>query len=216
VTPEVEGYLNSRVIGYSDDFDGTRLFARNAKVEDFNMKKLNDLPGELHVFETRYEGHEHHVNFLKKNAPISEKIFLKVGAKVMMRRNDTNMRYVNGTTGTVTNITRDLISIELSTGEDVELATVEFEVKGDNEDEPLATAVNFPLSLAWATTIHKSQGCTLDKVLIDLRGLWESGQAYVALSRARSPEGVFLEGWHSKSIMADPVVTEFHRALLKA
>ncbi|HLG20667.1 MAG TPA: helicase C-terminal domain-containing protein [Bdellovibrionota bacterium] len=75
------------------------------------------------------------------------------------------------------------------------------------------SATNFPLTLAYATTIHKAQGATLDSMVCDLRRLWEPGQAYVALSRLRSGDGLTLTGWDESSIRVDPSVVEFHRRL---
>jgi ATP-dependent DNA helicase PIF1 len=77
----------------------------------------------------------------------------------------------------------------------------------------VATAKNFPLNRAYGTTIHKSQGATLDAVRIRLARLWESGQAYVALSRVRHPDRLFLDGWDPRSIRADESVRIFHDSL---
>ena len=77
----------------------------------------------------------------------------------------------------------------------------------------MVTAKNFPISIAWAMTIHKAQGTSLDRMLVDLRRVWGPGQAYVALSRARDPNALFLEGWSEKLIFADPRVTKFHVSL---
>ena len=70
--------------------------------------------------------------------------------------------------------------------------------------------MNFPLSLAWASTIHKAQGATLRRVEVDLSGLWDPGQAYVALSRVRRPGDVFVRSWSPQGIRSDPVVTDFY------
>jgi ATP-dependent DNA helicase PIF1 len=83
----------------------------------------------------------------------------------------------------------------------------------DAEGNVNATVIQFPLNLAYATTIHKSQGSTLDELWCDLRSLWEPGQAYVALSRLRTAEGLKLVGWNPRSIIVDPKVLEFYRDL---
>ena len=75
----------------------------------------------------------------------------------------------------------------------------------------MASAENFPLNLAWASTIHKSQGATLDQAVVDLRGLWEPGHAYVALSRVREGKGVYVAGWDEKGLRTDRSVREFYR-----
>ena len=75
------------------------------------------------------------------------------------------------------------------------------------------TARNFPMSLAWAVTIHKAQGSTLDKIWVDIRRLWEPGQAYVALSRVTDPDELWVEGWDARSIFTDPAVRAFTKAI---
>ena len=83
----------------------------------------------------------------------------------------------------------------------------------DSDGERAAAATNFPLSLAYATTIHKAQGTTLDEMSVDLRHLWEPGHAYVALSRVRSPRGLYIGGWNPRSILVDPQVSALHRSI---
>jgi ATP-dependent exoDNAse (exonuclease V) alpha subunit len=84
----------------------------------------------------------------------------------------------------------------------------------DAEGKEVAAATNFPVNLAYAVTIHKAQGATLDSAAVDLRRLWEPGQAYVALSRVRSPECLFVGAWEPRSIIADPSVKRFHAQLM--
>ena len=83
----------------------------------------------------------------------------------------------------------------------------------DADGQPVVTAENFPVSLAWAMTIHKAQGATLDRMHVNLRRIWEPGQAYVALSRAKNPEGLYIEGWSKSAIFSDPEVEKFHAGL---
>ena len=117
----------------------------------------------------------------------------------MLRQNDPEGRWVNGSLGHIEKMTDDTLSILLLNGREVAVSQAEFTLL-DADGEPVVTARNFPVSLAWAVTIHKAQGTTLDKALVDLRNLWEPGQAYVAVSRVRSTEGLFLEGWTPTSI----------------
>ena len=142
---------------------------------------------------------------------------LKRNALVMLRRNDVSgkMRYVNGSLGTLKRIEPELLTITLFTGEEVQIEKTTFAVLDGNGSE-MAQAENFPVNLAWASTIHKSQGATLDAVFVDLSRLWEPGQAYVALSRVRSAKGVFIEHWNPRSIIAEPRVMEFYRGMERA
>src|SRR3989338_1486670 len=102
--------------------------------------------------------------------------------------------------------------LRLATGERVELLREEFSLL-DGNGNIRAVAHNFPVTLAWATTIHKAQGASIDRLMVSMNGLWESGHAYVALSRARSEEGLFIEQWDAKSIMVDPAVQTFYAAV---
>ena len=130
----------------------------------------------------------------------------------MLRQNDQAGRWVNGSLGKIESISAGTLGIKLLTGIKVEIEMAEFTML-DPEGKPVVTATNFPISLAWAMTIHKAQGTSLDRMLVDLRRVWEPGQAYVALSRARDPNSLYIEGWNEKVIFSDPQVTKFHSLL---
>jgi ATP-dependent exoDNAse (exonuclease V) alpha subunit len=166
----------------------------------------------LREFATVYSGRERGVEQLKKNAPVSEVISLKKNARVMIRVNDPAYQYVNGSVGTVEDIAPTTLAIKLVNGKIVELEQHTFSYL-DAEGNSVATATNFPVSLAYAMTIHKSQGVTLDRMVVDLRRLWEPGQAYVALSRLRSGDGLTLAGWDETSIRVDPIVVAFQESI---
>jgi ATP-dependent DNA helicase PIF1 len=209
---ETTQFLNSRCRPSPADFDGTRLFGRRIDTERFNLEKLAGLREKLESFDTVYTGKDKAIEDFKKNAPVPERLQLKVGALVMIRQNDPDGKWVNGSTGHLRKITHDTLTIELVSGREIELEPTTFQML-DAEGLPVASATNFPVNLAYAMTVHKAQGATLEKLRIDLRGLWEPGQAYVALSRARGAEGLYIEGWDQRSIRVDPVVEEFHRRI---
>lgn len=94
-------------------------------------------------------------------------------------------------------------------GYNVDIARTDFSML-DADGNLIASANNFPINLAYAATIHKAQGMTLDAAVMDLRSLWESGHAYVALSRVKSSKGLHIIGWEPGSIITDPRVTEFY------
>jgi hypothetical protein len=214
INQEVKDALDSRVCKRVDDFDGTRLFAYKGEVALFNEDRLDELSGEPTCFPTTYKGDPTELEALKKNVPIPEVLRLKIGALVMVRKNYADAGLVNGTLGHVIEIKRDLVFLELlsGSGKVIALGPDAFNVV-DDHGKPIATATNFPLSLAWATTIHKSQGCTLDRVLVDVSSLWEPGQAYVALSRVKTLDGLHISRWHPRSIKTDAAVTEFHKRI---
>ena len=212
VTPEVKAYLDTKTIEIPASFEGTRLFPRREETERFNLHKLEGITAKLEIFETAYAGDVRALESLKKYAPIPETLSLKEGALVMLRQNDPQQRWVNGSTGQVVRIQPHLLAIQLLNGRRIEIEKASFSLL-DAEGEVVASATNFPVSLAWASTIHKAQGATLDRMAVNLSQLWEPGQAYVALSRLRRGCDLIVERWESRSIRTDRKVTEFYRQI---
>ncbi len=206
-SPEVAEFLNGRS-KVPKDFDGTRLYPLRVPTEKFNRECLEELPGREWKFPTLYSGSKADAETMARTAPVPEVLHLKEGARVMIRVNDPKLRYVNGSVGRVVSVEEKEIMVRLGH------TTMEFEPEIfsllDGDGNVRATARNFPLSLAWASTIHKAQGASLEAVLLDLHGLWEPGQAYVALSRVRSGRDVFVSRWSPESIHSDPLVRKFY------
>jgi ATP-dependent DNA helicase PIF1 len=211
---EVNEFLNSKIKKPSDDFTGTILFSHRNSVEDYNLTKLSDLKGDLLTFKTTYSGSSKFLEAIKKSSPVPEVLQLKVGALVMIRKNDPQGAYVNGTLGTVKSAKEGELRVEMMNGNTAKLEPETFSYM-NAEGEVVAAAENFPVNLAWATTIHKSQGITLDAATIDLSRVFEAGQAYVALSRVKSAETLFLSGWNPNAIRASAEVKSFHEQILK-
>jgi len=211
---KVTDYFNSRIsrVDNLDELEMTRLFPRKDSVEEYNLFRLDQIKSPLHTFETQYPvSDKRYLDRIKRDAPVPEVLKLKEGALVMMRQNDPEQKWVNGSLGTITEIEKGSLTIALlSTGREVEIEPASFTMLDEN-GAVKATARNFPINLAYATTIHKSQGMTLDKLCVDLRGAWEHGQAYVALSRIKSGAGLHLEGWTPRSVVMDPAVMKFHQ-----
>ena len=208
VDDEVSKYLNARTGTIETEFEGTRLFPRRDQTETFNEMRLADLAGEEKQIVTIKSGNARGVESLLKQSPIPEVLRLKEGALVMIRQNDPMGRWVNGSTGHVRRIQPSKLSIDLLNGRRVELDKATFSMM-DGEGEVVAALVNFPVNLAWASTIHKAQGSTLDRMAVDLSRLWEPGQAYVALSRLTSGADLRIARWDASSIRVDPQVIEF-------
>lgn len=200
----------------SDDFEGTRLFPRRDDVDTHNNRCLHRLPGDVKYFPTVYTGEGRVVAQFKRNLPIPDVLMLKEGALVMIRKNATDLSFVNGTLAKVAEIKvgeygARSVKVRLIANErEVTLAPTKYQWF-DEKGKEAASATNLPLSLAWACSIHKAQGATLDRICVELRGLWEPGQAYVALSRARHPDGISVTGWQAESFRADPYVTAYYR-----
>ena len=210
VNAEVKEYLDSKIGIPPEDFDGTRLFPRREETERFNLRKLEAIAKPAQKFETIYSGDARSLEMLKKYAPVPDVLVLKEGALVMLRQNDPQGRWVNGSTGHIEKIAPSKLQIRLLNGRMAEIEKTSFSLM-NAEGETVAAAVNFPLSLAWASTIHKSQGATLDRMAVNLSQLWEPGQAYVALSRLTRGADLSVEKWEAKSIRVDRNVVDFYR-----
>ncbi len=213
VTERVRDFLNDHLQVHDEDHPGTRLFPRKIHAEKFNQKKLDELSEEEVTIDSIYFGSEKHIEILMKTAPVPLKLVLKLGCRVMFLQNDPQKRWVNGTRGVVTDIALDKIIVKKDNGREVQVDKSSFALQ-DAEGNIMASVIQFPLTLAYATTIHKSQGATLEDLWCDLSSLWEPGHAYVALSRLRSAEGLHLIGWNPRSIIVDPKVLDFYSRLL--
>ncbi len=190
--------LNSRVTPFRsmpDHQDYTVLTPINRAAESTNMGFLNQLKGNAAQFDAIVTG-----RFDQSAFPTDFTLQLKEGCKVVMLRNDPDRRWVNGTQARISRIEGRTVWVDVA-GEEHELEPVTWENTGyeyDPETNELEQKVvgsfrQLPVRLAWALTIHKSQGMTLDKAYIDFgRGAFAHGQAYVALSRARSLDGLAL------------------------
>jgi ATP-dependent DNA helicase PIF1 len=212
VTELVKEYLDLKLREHDEEDETTRLFPRRDQSEIFNQKKLAQIPAEEVKIPSIYLGQERLVEALKKNSPIPGELTLKVGCRVLFVQNDPQKRWVNGTKGIVVEIAPDKITVEKETWRHVTVEKTQFSLQ-DAEGRTVASVINFPLTLAYATTIHKSQGATLDEIWVDLSRLWEPGQAYVALSRLRTGDGLKLLGWRPQSVITDPAVSRFYASL---
>lgn len=212
VSNQVKNFLDSYVREHDEEASGTRLFPRRDQVEYFNNKKLNELTTPEFKLEAIYFGESKYVEILKKSAPVREQLILRPGCEVLFVQNDPQKRWVNGTRGYVTEIKDEKVLVHKDKGRTVTVDRSLF-AHQDADGNILASVLQFPLVLGYATTIHKSQGATLDEIWCDLGSLWEPGQAYVALSRLRSARGLNLLRWNSSSIRLDPQVVQFYKNL---
>jgi ATP-dependent DNA helicase PIF1 len=194
------------------DFSGSILFARRDDVDRLNRMRLAALPGEATAYPTTFTGDEKYQTMVRRNLPIPEILELKPGALVMFRQNDPMGRWANGTLGRIVECDDGELLVKLLKGRTVSVMPSSFRML-DGAGNELATVKNFPINLAYAVTIHKAQGATLDRVQVRLQNLWEPGQAYVALSRVRSSDDLFIDGWDVRSIIADPMVRNFHERI---
>lgn len=217
VNDEVCDFLDARIVQSAEQTEGTRLYPRREQADRYNMERLNAIHQPSHAFQTEYVGKEADIEKSKRNFPIPETLLLKEGALIMMRKNDVSgeMRYVNGSLGRVERIGSETLIIRLLTEEKITVVPEKFSSL-DGDGKEIVSAWNFPITLAWATTIHKSQGASLDRLIVNMERLWEPGQAYVALSRVRSSRGLSIECWDPSSIRAEPLVTAFYNSLTES
>lgn len=212
VTPRVKEFLEERTRPHDEEHPAPRLFPRRAQADEYNQRRLSEIPEVEVEIDSVYFGSERHVEMLMKNSPVPVKLSLKIGCHVLFLQNDPQKRWVNGTRGQVVEIEKDQVVVKKQNGREVSVEKVTFSTQ-DSEGNVVASVLQYPLALAYATTIHKSQGATLDELWCDLSSLWEPGQAYVALSRLRSGEGLHLIRWSPRSVLTDPRVMDFYRQL---
>jgi ATP-dependent exoDNAse (exonuclease V) alpha subunit len=195
LTEQVAAFVRSRTVKQLPD-DCTHLMATRDPVARRNMQKLEELEGPkwtsriiidnspLRAAPTELE---------MKRIRFPHLLVLKPKARIVLLTNDQAGRWVNGSTGVVDHVEPGTVHVALDAGGRVQVTKAEEEVL-DAEGKPICIVRQYPLMLAWALTIHRSQGATLDRVGIDLSGHFETGQTYVALSRCRHPDGLFLTG----------------------
>ncbi len=185
-----------------------RLFTHNAAVDDINMKELAKLEGEAHPFAMTASGPEAFVRTLQRGCLSPETLTLKEGAVVMFTKNDPGGRYVNGTLGTVTDFEDEegYPVVRTLSGRRVTAEPATWKIEENGRDRASVTQV--PLRLAWAITVHKSQGMSLDAAVIDLSRAFEYGQGYVALSRLRTLSGLHLLGLNERALRVHPEAVE--------
>lgn len=212
--------LNGRVMQSGDPAAAENytmtLATKRDIVDHINVARLESLSTPLRKFKGLVKG-----DFPENSLPTDMELALKVGAQVVFVKNDPERRWVNGTIGIVTGFGEADITVQLEDGtkhavnEDVwDNVRYEFnEEKKEVEEKVLGSFVQYPLKLAWALTIHKSQGLTFDKVVIDIgHGAFSGGQTYVALSRCRSLEGISLRATvNRRDIFVNQRVVAFSR-----
>ncbi len=183
-----------------------RLFTHNADVDRINDEKLRALKGNAKVFSMSSAGAPVIIEALKRGCLSPETLALKEGAVVMFTKNNPMGSYMNGTLGVVTGFEQGTgyPIVETRSGRSITVAPQEWAVEEGGKIR--AKVAQVPLRLAWAITIHKSQGQSLDAAAIDLSRAFEYGQGYVALSRLRSLDGLHLLGWHEKALAIHPTV----------
>ena len=185
----------------------TKLFARNVNVDSINHKELNALQGAENIFRMTTQGSTPLVEALIRSSPAPSELRLRIEAKVMFVKNAPDGDYVNGTLGKVKSFNSDGMPVVETFDGNIVVAEHD-DWKYEENDRVLATITQIPLKLAWAITVHKSQGMTLDAAEIDLSDAFEPGMGYVALSRVRSLSGLNLLGLNETALQVHPKILD--------
>jgi len=192
--------------------DTIRLYSVNSLADSYNLQKLRELKTPNFFYAAYDSGDAKGIALIDKHSLAPKELYLRVGARVMLLINKFDFGLVNGSMGTVVNLTPGEATVRFDDGGTISLgAEVASRVVVNKEE--IARRTQIPLRLAWAISIHKSQGMTLDKVFIDCQGIFESGQVYVALSRVRKKEGLTLVNFRPEMVKANMKAVEFYRKL---
>lgn len=205
--------LDARVDIYDPEEEGAvRLMTHNNQVDQVNDRKLDQLPGEASEYPAVEVGDDPWLSKLRRSCLSPFMLRLKEGARVMFTKNHCDGDWVNGTMGTVEELGDDSVVVDIEGVRTIKVPRASWEAREWQEDGILAVKARraqFPLRLAWAITVHKSQGMTIEKVSVNLERTFAPGQAYVALSRVRSLEGLNIEAWRGlASIIVHPMIVE--------
>lgn len=222
LTPEDIDELNTR---YQPRFmprpedNYIRLVTHNRMVQNVNEGEMTKLDGDEYAFDAKVTG-----TFPAESFPTAERLVLKKGAQVMFIKNDPDKRFINGTLGEVCYLWKDKIKVRIAdTGVTIDVEPMEWEnirYQLDETDKTVHSTTigkfkQYPVRPAWAITIHKSQGLTFNRAIIDARAAFSPGQAYVALSRCRSLEGIVLSSpLRASAFMTDTTIDDFLQSRL--
>lgn len=191
----------------NSSIEPTKLYTHNADVDEINDSELAKIREKKMIYRMDSKGPEKIITFLKKNCLAPEKLNLKLGAVVMFVKNNFAEGYVNGTLGKVINFDKNnLPIIETKSGDKITATPASWEFEENRE--VVAEIRQIPLRLAWAITVHKSQGMSLDAAEIDLSKSFERGMGYVALSRVRRLDGIKLLGINQMALEVNQEVVE--------
>ena len=191
----------------------TKLYTHNRDVDTINDRELGKLKGNVHTYEMTSKGRKGAIESLVNRCLAPETLELKEGAEVMFVANSPAKYFVNGTLGTIIKFNEEGQPVVKTNDR---IITVEPHTwKTEDGAKTIAQITQLPLRLAWAITIHKSQGMSLDAAIMDLSSSFEPGMGYVALSRVSNLDGLFVNGVNDTAMMVNPTITKLDSNLTK-
>lgn len=206
--------------------DILHIFSTNYEADRYNLAKFNMIDEPVKIFDAEdgvyrgsrlvYSGFTESENYILeifgKNCRADKQIALKLGARVMLLVNmDFNKGLINGSCGIIKRFNESTVTIKFDNGIEADIPRHKFEYY--YHDKVYAERTQFPLKLAYGITIHKSQGMTLDKLVVDCSKIFEKGQAYVAMSRVKTLDGLYLKSFSPDKVMVEDKVAEFYNRL---
>lgn len=208
VSAEIRELLNSRYNQAPDlSIEPTKLYSHNVNVDLENEKELAKIPGQMYEYDMIGRGREALVETIKKSCLSPETLRLKKGARVMFVKNNFELGFVNGTLGIVTHCDSHGVTVRTVSDKIIDVPLASWVIEEDGKIK--AEITQYPLRLAWAITVHKSQGMSLDAAEVDLSRSFEPGMGYVALSRIRSLSGLSLLGLNETALKVNEEVLEY-------
>lgn len=218
--------FNSRNVENKEDSNMLHIFSTNEEADAYNKAKFDSidspiedflsddgvLRGDDYIYNNFSETENKILEIFNKNCRFDKELRFKLGAKVMLLSNlDFATGLINGSIGTIKAFLDNAITVLFDNGVEKDIKREAFEYFYN--DKPIAQRRQYPLKLAYAITIHKSQGMTLDKLFIDCKRIFEKGQAYVAMSRVKTLDGLYLANFTPDRVSADSKVVEFYNSL---
>lgn len=199
------------------NFRPTKLYTHNIDVDRINNEELEKLEEGLKIFEHISSGVKKNIEKIFKSSLLLEEVRLKKNAIVLFIKNNYEKGYINGTTGIVVDFDENdnLPIVEIFSGRRIKVTREDWRMESES-GKIIATVSQVPLRLAWAITVHKSQGMTLDAAEIDLSRTFEVGQGYVALSRIKSIEGLKLVGINDMALKVDRLILQIDDSMKDA
>lgn len=195
----------------------TKLYTHNKDVDRINEEELELLKGPTKIFPSKNQGSKKDIEKIFYSSLVNDQLKLKAKALVIFIKNNYEAGYINGTLGEVINFdkTTGAPIVKIFSGRKIVVATEDWKLE-NSKGEVKAVVKQIPLRLAWALTIHKSQGMTLDAAEIDLSKTFETGQGYVALSRIKSIDGLRLMGLNDIALQVDQIILNIDKKIKEA